>query len=279
MNSLGDIVFVLFNEKLGFSENISSVIVIIAGVITWLVVGFLFNRLLGLVVKRVMKVSSKDPRALTVSKLVISILRWVVWFIIILLILGQFGVDVTPFIASAGVVGIALGFGAQELVKDFIGGFFIILEHSFNVNEVIEVDGFKGRVLGMSLRSTVIENWRGEVKTIGNGSIGSVVNFSRNDSVGIVLFGVSYSTDLAQFNDLMAEFVTEVGDKYPDFTDKPKFQGVVELAASSINMRIIFKTKAMSYFQLERDIRKDLIAFCAAKGIVIPFPQVVVHNA
>ncbi len=278
MNNLSDVLYEILTTRLKIVDELSSLIVLVVVVVVWLIIGLLINKLLASVVKRGLKVSKNDPRALTISKLIINIVRYVVWFIIILLILEQFGVDITPFIASAGVIGLAVGFGAQELVKDFISGFFIIFEHTFDIDDIIEVDGFKGKVLSLGLRTTVLENWKGEVKTISNGSIGSVVNFSRNDSVGIVDFGVSYDTDLVKFNELMNVFVEELEKTYKDLTGKPQFLGVTELADSSINMRIIFTTEPMQYFGLERDIRKDLVAYCSEKDVEIPFPQLVVHN-
>jgi small conductance mechanosensitive channel len=278
MNNISDIIYGLFKDNLGLSEELSGIIVIVIVVLMWLIIGVFANKLVATVIKRGMKVSKNDPRTVTISKLVISIMKYIVWFIIVLLILGQFGVDITPFIASAGVVGLAVGFGAQELVKDFISGFFIIFEHTFDIDEIIEVDGFKGKVLSLGLRTTVLENWRGEIKTISNGSVGSVINYSRNDSIGIVDFGVSYNTDLNKFNEHMEEFIASVFDQYDDFTEEPQFLGVTELADSSVNMRVIFKTEPMNYFGLERIVRRELVSFCATKGIEIPFPQVVVHN-
>lgn len=278
MDNLSQIVYRLLTDILGLSDEISGMIVIGIVVLIWIVIGVIANRVVASVIKKAMKVSNNDPRTVTISKLITSILKYIVWFIIALLVLGQLGVDITPFIASAGVVGLAVGFGAQELVKDFIAGFFIIFEHTFDIDEVVEVDGFKGKVLGLGLRSTIIENWKGEVKTISNGSIGSIVNFSRNDSVGIVNFGVSYDTDLNKFKEYMEEFMVALFETHSDFTGKPQFLGVTELADSSVNMRIIFTTKPMAYFGLERDIRSELVSFCAVKGIEIPFPQLVVHN-
>ena len=226
-----------------------------------------------------MRVKKSGPRAVTLSKLLISVSRYFIWFIISLMILTELSVDVTPFIASAGVVGLAIGFGAQEIVRDFISGFFIIFEGAFNVGDIIEVGGFKGTVLTLGLRTTVIENWVGERKIINNGNIDNIINFSRNNSIAIIDFGVSYNTDLNALKECMAEFVVLEQSKYEDIIETPTFLGVTKLDDSSINMRIIAKTQTMKHFAVERGIRMDLVQFLNEHNIEIPFPQIVVHNA
>jgi small conductance mechanosensitive channel len=203
----------------------------------------------------------------------------VVWFIVILIILAELNVDITPIIASAGVLGLAVGFGSQEMVKDFIAGFFIIFESIFNVGDVIEVQGFKGNVTSIGLRSTVITNWKGEVKTVSNGDISSCINFSKNDSLAIVDFGVAYDTDLNNLKTVVEAELENFKSKYEDMIELPQFLGVTELASSSINLRLIAKTKKMKHFAIERGLRKDLVELCEKNNIEIPFPQVVIHNA
>jgi len=231
------------------------------------------------VIYRILRVNKKGARALTIAKLLNNVVRYIIWFVVVMVILSTLGVNLAPFIASAGVVGLAIGFGAQEIVRDFISGFFIIFDGEFVVDEVIEVEGFKGRVLAIGLRTTIIENWMGQRKIINNGDIKSIVNFSRNTSLAIVDFGVAYDTDLLKLSEIMPAFLETTKEKYEVITDMPTFLGVIELANSSINMRIIAKTQTMQHFQVERDIRRDLVLYFREHEIEIPFPQVVVHNA
>jgi len=281
MNSLGDAIleYLTSSSGIGLNDAVAQLIVTGVMIIVWVLVGILLMRVLKFVIRKSMRVDKNGPRALTISKLLTSIARYVVWFIIILLILGELNVDITPIVASAGVIGLAVGFGAQEIVKDFISGFFILFEGSFNVGEVVEVDGFKGKVLSLGLRTTIIENWLGERKIINNGNIGSIINCSKNDSIAIIDFGVGYETNLDQLNKLMETFVIDMKEKYEIITETPQFLGVTELSDSSINMRLIAKTKTMQHFGIERNIRKDLVNVLVNNNIEIPFPQVVVHNA
>jgi small conductance mechanosensitive channel len=248
-------------------------------VVLWLIIAFIVNRISKAVIFKTLRVEKKGARALTIAKLLNSIVKYIVWFIVIMVILSSLGVDLTPFIASAGVVGLAIGFGAQEIVRDFISGFFIIFDGEFEVGEVIEVDGFKGTVLTVELRTTVIENWMGQRKIINNGNIQNIINFSRSNSLAIIDFGVAYDTDLMKMTEIMPAFLEHAMSKYEVIIEQPSFLGVTELADSSINMRIIAKTKTMQHFQVERDLRRDLVLYLNQHDIEIPFPQVVVHNA
>lgn len=259
-------------------EIIANIIVISISIIIWIFIGILAQIIIKHLLYKVLKIKKKGPRAVTIGKLTSSISKYFIWFIIGMVILGEMNVDVTPFVASAGVIGLAIGFGAQEIVKDFISGFFIIFEESFNVDDVIEVDGFKGNVLSLGLRTTKIQNWKGEIKILNNGDIRSIINYSKADSIAIIEFGVSYDTDLLKMNDLMNVFAQNTYLKYDNIIESPIFSGITELADSSINMRIIAKTETLKHFQIERDVRKDLIIFLNENNIEIPFPHLVIQN-
>lgn len=277
MDSIRDLLLNLFDD-LGFSVELASLTTSLILVVIWLVIGMISVVIVKQILFKVFKIKERGPRALTIGKLTSSISKYVIWFIISIIILTELEIDVTPFIASAGVIGLAIGFGAQEVVKDFISGFFIIFEESFNVGDVIEVDGFKGNVLELGLRITKIKNWRGEVKIIRNGDIDSLINFSKEDSIAIINFGVSYDTNLLEFTKLMDKFIKSIDGKYDVIIETPKYLGITELDDSSINMRIIARTVASEHYQVERDIRTDLVIFCVDNNIQIPFPQLVIHN-
>ena len=265
-----------------FISNLPEVILnlslIISMIVIWILIGILSHLLVKHLLFKVLRLKRKGPRAMTIGKLTSNISKYFIWFIIGMVILGEMNIDVTPFIASAGVIGLAIGFGAQEIVKDFISGFFIIFEESFNVDDVVEIDGFKGNVLSLGLRTTRIMNWKGEVKILNNGDIRSVINFSKSDSIAIVLFGVSYDTNLLKLQELMAVFVQNTYLKYEAIIETPTFSGITELADSSINMRLIAKTESLQHYQVERDIRRDLLIYLYENNIEIPFPQLVIHN-
>lgn len=277
MQNLSDVVS-KFLTDLGIDAGLASLIVIVVTIIIWVIIGMIASKLVKAVIFRTLKNKNNPAKAETVARLISNISKYVIWFIVILLILGELNIDVTPFIASASVIGFAVGFGAQEIVKDFLSGFFIIFDDMFNVGDVIQSDGFTGTVESIGLRATKLVNWQGQTKIIRNGNLGNIINFSTNDSVAIADFGVAYETDLHKFYELMPTLLDEINEKYDDIVEKPTFLGILELADSSINMRIIAKTETLKHFQIERDMRKDIVEFCNRNEIDIPYPQVVIHN-
>lgn len=261
------------------NQQLTTIIILAAMVVFWILVGVGLSKVIKFLIFQSLKVKKNPARAETIARLLSSISRYVIWFIIIMIILGELNIDITPFIASAGVVGLAVGFGAQEIVRDFISGFFIIFDGEFNVGDVVESDGFKGNVKTIGLRTTILVNWKGETKIINNGNLGNIINYSTNSSIAVVDFGVAYDTDLHKLYDLMPKLLENIEKAYSDIIELPKFLGVTELADSSINMRIIAKTNTMTHFQVERDIRRDIVVYFNDNDIEIPFPQVVLHNA
>jgi small conductance mechanosensitive channel len=279
MNSISTTISDYITTTFNLDSALSNIIVMGLTVVLWIFIGILVNRIIKVTIFKSLRVSKKGARAETVARLISNVSRYAVWFVVLIVILAELDIDITPFIASAGVVGLAIGFGAQEIVRDFISGFFIIFDGEFNIGDVVESDGFKGNVKTIGLRTTVLVNWKGETKIINNGNLGNIINYSTNKSVAIVDFGVSYDTDLEKVSELMKTFVDEVEGKYEDIVEKPVFLGVTELAGSSINLRIIAKTNTLKHFQIERNIRKDIVKYLGENDIEIPFPQVVVHNA
>ncbi len=277
MNGIKESLYNLFVD-INLPVVIANIIVIVITIVLWILIGIIAQIIIKHLLYKVLKLKSKGPRAITIGKLTSNISKYFIWFIIGMVVLGEMNIDVTPFIASAGVIGLAIGFGAQEIVKDFISGFFIIFEESFNVNDVVEVDGFKGNVLSLGLRTTRIQNWKGEIKILNNGDIKSVINYSMADSIAVVEFGVSYSTNLLELQELMGEFVQNTYVKYDDIVETPSFSGITELSDSSINMRLLAKTKTLKHFQIERDIRRDLVILFNENKIEIPFPHLVIQN-
>ncbi|THF73531.1 mechanosensitive ion channel family protein [Cohnella fermenti] len=178
----------------------------------------------------------RPRRVQTVGKLVKNAVSYVVNFIVILLILGEFNINLAPLLAGAGVIGLAIGFGAQSLVKDIITGFFIILEDHFSVGDVIETGKFKGTVEMIGLRATRLRSWTGEVYVIPNGSIADVTNYSVNNSLAVVDVSIAASEQL----DKAMEVVRAVLGRFEDVSliSTPELLGVQTLTASDVTLRI-----------------------------------------
>ncbi len=155
----------------------------------WIIILFFLGRiLLKLVVKRLVEivddgddnyVSQKKKRAETLGHIVITTGNIVIYAVILLMVLSVFGVDIRPILAGAGVIGLAIGFGAQSLVKDFVSGLFILVENQYGIGDKVKIGGFEGRVIRLTMRSTVLKDEEGKLYYMSNGSINNVINLSQ----------------------------------------------------------------------------------------------------
>ena len=261
------------------AEPIALLMINVAQIIGILVVAKIIKAIINRYLVMWVEKSQGSERATTLSQLIKTTLSFLIWFLVILLSLDTVGINITPILASAGVLGLAVGFGSQNLVRDVVTGFFHFLDNAFNVGEIIEVGGFTGKVTKMTLREVRIVNYLGAERIIPQGEITSLTNWSRNDNTAIVDFGVDYATDLSKLSDVMQAFVQASEKKYDALTEAPAFLGVMELADSSINCRLLIKTKPGEHWATSRAIRADLVAELTKASIDIPFPHVVVKQS
>ena len=227
-------------------------------------------------IRRLLKHNAGKKKSQTMYKLLLNIGRYVVWFIAALIVLETLNVQTAPILASAGVLGIAVGFGAQSIVMDMIAGFFILFEETFLVGDVVEIQGFRGEVVEIGLRTTKLRSWDGILKVYTNGDIKAVSNFSRFPSVAVVDFQVSYETNLSTLSQLMTTFLDTY--EHSSATERATFLGVTELADSGITCRITCLCQPNSHFGVTRDLRAKLKAFLDQSGIEIPYPHIVIQE-
>ena len=243
---------------------------------SYLLAAIVLSIIYGSIISRLLKLNNGKKKSVTIYKLLSSLGKYVIWFIAIILILETFQVQTAPILASAGVLGIAIGFGAQKIVQDMISGFFILFEETFLVGEVVEISGFRGEVMEIGLRTTKLKSWDGILKVLNNGDISAVSNFSRYPSLAIIDFQVAYETDLKELPDLLETFIKDYN--HPSSTETLQFLGVTELADSGITCRLIGKTKPNDQHALTRDVRLALKEFLDSNGIDIPYPHIVIQQ-
>lgn len=198
----------------------------------------------------------------------------VVFLVALMMIFRELRFEIAPLLASAGVVGIAIGFGAQALVRDIITGAFIILENQFGVGDVIRVGSDSGLVEQINLRTTVIRSVDGAVTVIPNGEISRVTVMTREWSRCVLDIGVAYGADL----DHVYAVISRVLDRYAAdnpgvVIDKPEIAGVEQLGDSSVVVRALVKTVPLKQWECGRKVRKLIKEAFDAEGIEIPFPQ------
>jgi small-conductance mechanosensitive channel len=198
----------------------------------------------------------------------------VIWTIAAFLILGQLGVDLGPLIAGAGIVGVALGFGSQSLVKDFISGMFILIEDQFGVGDLVDVGEATGTVTAVSLRTTRLRAIDGTVWHVPNGEIRRVGNKSQHWSRTLLDIEVAYGTDIPAARACIKRVADELWHEREDIViEEPEVWGVEMLGPHSITIRSALKTTPSQQFEVGRLLRERIEEAFRKEGIEIPLPQ------
>jgi moderate conductance mechanosensitive channel len=219
-----------------------------------------------------------ERREATLMKLLQNVLTYAIYFIAIIMILSALSINVSAILAGAGIVGLAVGFGAQSLVKDIITGFFIIFEDQFSVGDFIRVGQFEGTVQEIGLRTTKIKVWTGELHIIPNGNILEVTNFSLNNSVAVIDISVAYEENIQRVEQLIQDLLLTLQDKYEDIVQPPELLGVQNLGNSEVLIRVTAETLPMRHMVVARQLRKEIKLCLDKHGIEIPFPRMVMYS-
>ena len=220
----------------------------------------------------------KQSRANTLIPFFNSILKFLVIFITLTIILREIGIDTTPIIASAGVLGLAIGFGAQAIVKDFISGIFILLDGTISVGDVITVDSHTGLVEAMNLRHIQLRKFNGELWTIPNGQIAHFGNYNKEWARAIVEVDLAYEQDIEKGMKELDAVGKKWAQQHQDIILEPPFvQGVLSLGASGISIRLVTKVKPMTHWEAERDLKRFIKNHFDQQGVEIPFNRQIVY--
>ncbi|MBP1943936.1 small conductance mechanosensitive channel [Bacillus luteolus] len=269
----------LTNEEMWMSIGMGILKIILILIIAGIVI-----RIGRLAIQNIFRVRNSSPlrvserRTATLIKLLENVLRYVVYFVVIVMILESLSIEIRALLAGAGIVGLAIGFGAQNLVRDIITGFFIIFEDQFSVGDFIRTGTFEGTVEEIGLRTTKIKSFTGEVHILPNGSIIEVTNFSINNSVAVVDISISYEGDIPKTEKILEELLQELPDKYEDMIKTPEVLGVQMLGASEVVLRIVSEVLPMRHFYISRILRKEVKLRLDQHGIEIPYPRMVMYT-
>lgn len=253
-------------------------------IILILVLATFFIKLGKVALHKIFEVRKKSPiriserREATLMKLLQNILTYVVYFVAFMMVLEAMTIDVKALLAGAGIVGLAVGFGAQNLVRDIITGFFIIFEDQFSVGDYVRIGSFEGTVEEIGLRTTKIKSWTGELNILPNGSIVEVTNFSLHNSVAFVDVSIAYEEDIEKAEGIIADLLQELPDRYEDMVKPPELLGVQNVVGTEVVIRIVSEVKPMRHWHIARVIRKEVKARLDQHGIEIPFPRMVMYN-
>ena len=214
-----------------------------------------------------------EQRAAAIGSLLSSIIAITVWGVAIIVILEALSVDIAPLLASAGVIGVILGFGAQTLIKDYLSGIFIILEDQFGVGDIVDVGPVVGTVEEVSLRYTRLRDMSGVVWYVRNGEILRVANRSQGWTLAIVDIPVDYDSDLDRVRDLIEKVAIDM-DEDPTYDDmllgQPQFAGVESMSGNAVVVRVTAKAVPEMQVQLVRSIRERIKLSFDRAGIIVP---------
>ena len=220
---------------------------------------------------------SKSRKAKTVSSLVRSIIKYLVIIALICVILVVWGVDVFGIIMGVGILTLIVGLGCQSLIQDVISGLFIVFDDYFAVGDTVIIDGFRGTIVEVGLKTTKLQDFGGNIKSITNSSIVTVVNMSRMRSVASVTLSVSYNEDVERVEALIIQEIEALKEKVPNIIDGPWYKGIDNITASSIDFLVIAFTDESNRFQVTRDLKREFYLLFKHNDVQIPYNQVTVN--
>ncbi|MFH1694076.1 MAG: mechanosensitive ion channel family protein [Bacillota bacterium] len=266
-NSIGK----FFNLIDFFSNNY----VIVLESVTIVIFVWIINKILQFLVPLLTK---KGQRSETIGKLMSSFIKYLIVVVAIFLILSAWGVQTPTLLAGAGILGLAISFGAQSLIEDIFCGLFIIFEKQFSVGDVIQINDMRGTVTEIGLRITKVEDKNGDVLIINNSDIRGAINTSSALSVSICLLSISYSEDLEKVEKLIEDHLTEVGEKISMIKQGPYYTGVEQLGDSSVVLRVLARCNELDKYKVARSMNREFKLLFDKNHIEIPFPQLDIHQ-
>jgi small conductance mechanosensitive channel len=225
----------------------------------------------------------RGQRLVTLTSVMVVVVRIAMWTIVILTAMGIWGIPMSPFVAVAATVGVAVGFGAQDLVKDVIAGFFILVEDQFGIGDVVTIAGVSGTVDAIKLRTTVLRDLNGNEHHVPNGHIVVASNMTPDFARVVADVGVSYDTDVDKAIEVILDEITTLAND-PDwsraFLEPPEMLGVNKLNESAVEIRVLATVITEERWRVKREFNRRIKNRLDVEGIEIPFNymSVVIHS-
>ena len=226
--------------------------------------------------KRVTKLQINDRRMNTLSEILKKVVKYVLVFIGIAVSLDLFNINTTSIIATAGIGGLAIGFGAQSLVKDVITGFFILLEDQYAVGDYVKIGGLEGIVEELGVRVTKLRDFTGELHIIPNSNIQIVTNRTRGAMRALVKISIAYEEDIERAIKVLEKVSEDLAKSNENIVEGPTVLGVTDFGGSDVVLTVVAKTKPMEQWAVERAMRKAIKEAFNREDIEIPYSKIVV---
>ena len=215
----------------------------------------------------------------TVRTIGSNALKYVIVFIVILLMLASYGVDVGSIFAGLGIFAAALGLALQDFAKDIAAGISILSENQFHVGDLIEIDGFRGRVIFLGLKTTKIRNYRGKVKIIANRKLDTVINYTQENTLAQIDIQVAYKHNVKDVEEALNSVKKRLDGTMEQMEGEIKILGITDMDNNGVTWRVNCPCKPYKHFAVQRALRREILEEFAARKIEIPYSQVTVHNA
>ena len=259
-----DIVSIVENNYINILESVAIV---------------LFIAILFYVISVIIRLFTRNnTRGDTIGVLIISIVKFGSMVIALILVLSAWNVPTPTLLAGAGIVGLAVSFGAQGLLEDVFAGLSIIFEKQFVVGDFVEVDEFRGKVIEIGPRNTRIKNIYGNILILANSDIREIINLSEELSFAISEVSIEYSADLDKVEKIIKTSLPAIKEKIPEICEGPVYDGVDQLGDSGVIVRVIAHCEEKDRINVRRALNKELKSVLDKNGINIPFPQLVIHQ-
>ena len=221
----------------------------------------------------------QNHRVRSILSIVSSMLKYIAGIVILCWGLTILGVNVSTIVASVGIIALVVGFSAESLISDVVTGAFMLFENQYNVGDIVEVDGFRGTVISIGIRTTCIADPGDNVKIVNNSNMKNILNRSDKLSRSVSNIAVPYGTDLEKLESEIPGLMEEIFNAHPDLMkNPPKYLGVQELAESSVILRFIVNVDEKDIYSGGRILNHDLLLGFRKLGVECPFPQVDVHT-
>ena len=217
-------------------------------------------------------------RGKAIVEILCSLIKYAAIIVMAYFILRDCGVDTTAILAGIGILGLIVGLGAQPLIADIIAGLFIVFEKVFDVGDIIVVDGFRGTVKEIGIRTTQIVDIGGNVKIISNSDLKTVINMTNQLSLAICDLSIEYGESLERVESILKDNLDAVREAIPDIKEGPFYKGVAELGDSAVVIRFVANCEEGAKYQVERDMNRQFKLLFDKNNINIPFPQIVINQ-
>ncbi len=226
--------------------------------------------------RRLTKLQINDRRMNTLSEILKKVVKYILVFIGIVVSLDLFNINTTSIIATAGIGGLAIGFGAQSLVKDIITGFFILLEDQYAVGDYVKIGGLEGIVEELGVRVTKLRDFTGELHIIPNSNVQIVTNRTRGAMRALVKISIAYEEDIERAIKVLEKVSEDLAKSNDNIIEGPTVLGVTEFGGSDVVLTVVAKTKPMEQWAVERALRKSIKEAFNREDIEIPYSKIVV---